>query len=220
MRTQRSIFVVLLALIILLAVACAPQGQPATDASQPSAGEPSTDASPAPGPKELHVGVQVEPRDLDPQNFSASVSHSIVLHVHNTLFELNKDLEPVPSLAESAEVSDDGLTWTIKLKEGIQFHDGTPFTADAVKAIVDKTLGDNPPIRSSFIGRNDLESATVIDDHTVEIKTKQPVGPFLYMLAGPAWAINSPAAYEKYGEDATKNPVGTGPYLGTGKIRA
>jgi ABC-type transport system substrate-binding protein len=208
----RNVIMVLLVMLMVSAGACAPTAQPTAEPIQPPTAAPPTAVPPTPVPKVLNIAVPIEPVDLDPQNFSESIAHSIILHTHNGLFKYNKDLQPVPDLAESAEVSADGLTWTIKLKKGIKFHDGTPFTADAVKYIVDWTIGDDPPIRSAFVGRADLESARVIDDYTVEIKTKQPVGPFLQMLAGVAWAINSPAAYEKFGEEANKHPVGTGPY--------
>ena len=195
------------ALLVFVLASIAPATGPTTLlAAQPAA------APGAGAPKVLRMGVSADPRDLDPQSFGESVSSSIILHIHNTLFELDKNFTPVPALAESAQVSADGLTWTIKLKKGIKFHDGTPFTAGAVKAVVDRTLSDKPPVRSAMIGRNDLASARVVDDYTAEIKTKKPLGPFLYMLAGPAWAINSPAAFKKYGDQATKHPVGTGPY--------
>lgn len=172
-----------------------------------------TPGLPAPvASKILRVATATEPIDLDPQDFSESTAQSIISLVHNKLFVLDRQLNPVPELAESYKSSPDRLTWTLKLKRGIKFHDGTPLTAQAVKAIVDKTVGDKPPIRASFVGRPDLESARLVDDYTVEIKTKNPLGAFQRMMAGPAWAINSPAAYERYRERATKNPVGTGPY--------
>jgi peptide/nickel transport system substrate-binding protein len=211
--------ITLLMVVALLAAACGPAAEPPTEAALAATAVPPTtapaaptDVPPAAEPSVLRIGVASEPRDLDPQNFSESTSHSILLHVHNTLYELNKELIPVPALAESYELSEDQLTWTFKLKSGINFQDGTPFTAEAVKAIVDKSIGPEPPTRASFMPAADLDSATAIDDYTVEIKTKRPIGPFLYMLSGPAWSINSPAAYEKYGEEATKNPVGTGAY--------
>ena len=208
---MRSLLLVV-SLMMVLAVACAPKAQPTV---QPTAAPTATavlptPVPPTPVPKVLRVAVTTEGLNMDPQNYY--MSETVICHIHQGLFKLDKNLVPQPLLAESATVSDDGLTWTIKLKKGIIFHDGTPFTADAVKAIVDKTLGDEPPTRSSFIGRSELESAQVLDDYTVEIKTKNPVGSFLCTLSGPAWFINSPAAYEKYGEEAGNHPVGTGPY--------
>jgi len=163
--------------------------------------------------KVLTIAVPTEPVHLVPQNFSESVAHSIILHIHNGLLKFDENFNVIPDLAESVQVSEDGLTWTIKLKEGIKFHDGTPLTAEAIKFIVDMVTSDNPPIRSLYVGRPDLESARVINDYVVEIKTKRPIGPFRQMLACVAWYVNSPAAIEKYGwDEANKHPVGTGPY--------
>lgn len=169
-------------------------------------------ATTASDPKVLTIVVPTEPVHLDPQNFSESIAHSIILHVHNGPMKFNKDFNLIPDLAESVKVAVDGLTWTIKLKEGIKFHDGTPLTAEAIKLIVDNAIGDDPPIRSAYVGRADLESARIINDHVVEMKTSSPVGPFRQMLSCVAWAVNSPAAFEKYGEEASRHPVGTGPY--------
>jgi peptide/nickel transport system substrate-binding protein len=220
---QRKSVMLVLSLMLVLSTLLASCGAAATPESAaptistvstpvPPTPVPATEVPPTAAPKVLTIAVPTEPTQIDPINFSESIAHSLILHTHNGLFKFDSDLNPVPDLAESAEVAADGVTWTIKLKQGIKFHDGTPFTADAVKYVVDWVLSDNPPIRAAYAGRNDLDSATVIDDYTVQIKTKKPLGAFLQMLASPAWYINSPAAYEKYGDQASLHPVGTGPY--------
>jgi len=163
--------------------------------------------------KVLTIAIPTEPVNLVPQQYSEATAVSIIFHVCNGPLKYDEHYNIVPDLAEWVKVSEDGLTWTIKLKEGIKFHDGTPLTAEAVKYVVDMVTGDNPPIRSSCVGRPELKSARIISDYVVEIKTKHPLGPFREMLTGEAWRLNSPAAIEKYGwDEANRHPVGTGPY--------
>ncbi|MFP3415877.1 ABC transporter substrate-binding protein, partial [Bacillus sp. SIMBA_074] len=69
---------------------------------------------------------------MDPQNATDTISSLINYQVLDTLVAFNEKMEIVPRLAESWTVSDDGKTWTFKLRQGVTFHDGTPFNADAV----------------------------------------------------------------------------------------
>lgn len=122
--------------------------------------------------------------------------------------------EPIePVLAESWEISEDGLTWTFHLREGVAFHDGEPLTADAVKQSIDTAAAN---AGASFIWFP-LESVNVIDDLTVEIVTSYPASVDLIAasLYG-AWivspkALDAAAADEAYFEAGIE--AGTGPYM-------
>lgn len=114
-------------------------------------------------------------------------------------------------LAESWQVSADGLAWTFKLRNGVQFHDGTKFDADAVKFNLDRLrdpkLGS--PSRSVFAP---IVAVEVADPLTVVLKTETPYASLLEALAEFAASMNSPAAVAKFGRDYGRHPVGTGSY--------
>ncbi|MBI5669687.1 MAG: ABC transporter substrate-binding protein [Chloroflexi bacterium] len=171
------------------------------------------------------------PVQLDP----ALVTDGISLNVTNQGCEalasfVGSTTEVEPWLAESWEVSDDGLTWTFKLREGITFHDGTPFNAEAVKWNFDRwRLTDHPEHRdeegqvyeyyeAQFGGFDDASLITnveALDETTVVITLSQPMGAFLNNLAMSNFQIASPAAVEAAGAAYGTPEVGfvcTGPF--------
>lgn len=125
-----------------------------------------------------------------------------------------------PSLARSWEVAPDGLTYWFRLREGVRFHDGTPFNAAAVKWNFDRWhYEDHPYHKGNFqywqyvAGFNEtIHSVEAVDDATVQINLKRVHGPFLLNLALFAFGFFSPSAMERDYEAALRNPVGTGPF--------
>ena len=115
-------------------------------------------------------------------------------------------------LAESYTVSDDGITYTVKLREGIKFQDGTDFNAAAVKANLDRASDPANHLKRYNLYKN-IAKTEAIDPTTVKITLKQPFSAFINILAHPATAMISPAALEKYGKEIGFYPVGTGPIL-------
>ncbi len=99
-------------------------------------------------------------------------------------------------LAESYTVSDDGLTYTVKLREGIKFRDGTDFNAAAVKANLDRASDPANHLKRYNLYKN-IAKTEAIDPTTVKITLKQPFSAFINILAHPATAMISPAALEK-----------------------
>lgn len=146
---------------------------------------------------------------LSPILMNDSASANITDHVYEKLFERNPDtMEYEPRLAESYENPDE-LTWVIKLREGIKFHDGTPFNAEAVKYTFEKLRDpETAAPRASLM--EPVDTITVLDEYTVEIKTKYPFGVFLASLSHTNAAIVSPEADQK--QDLMNDPVGTGPF--------
>ncbi len=126
----------------------------------------------------------------------------------DTLTELGHNLEPVPHLAESWEMSEDGLTWTFHLRRGVRFHDGTPFNAEAVAFTLNRLVA------TGIGGRlPQLKETVVVDEYTVELRLTEPAPMFPFDLASDYIGMLSPAAVEKYGEDfGILNMVGTGPF--------
>lgn len=209
-------------LAVTLIAACAPQapaGAPAKDqSSQPAAkdaGAPAQKAASAPAPKsggDLVVGFWSEPRSLDPMNANApAVRH--IMAMYDTLIVQSNDFKYHPALAESWEVSPDGLAYTFKLKKNVKFHDGTPFNAQAVKFNLDRFVLPEATANVSVSLAGVYKATEVVDDYTAKIVLEYPFAPLLDGLAEGYNSFASPTAVQKFGKDYGRNPVGTGPFI-------
>lgn len=147
--------------------------------------------------------------NLDPAQGAGSPATVVQAMLFNYLVKNTPTLQIEPDLATSWKV--DGLKWTFNLRQGVKFHDGTPFNAQAVKAHFDRMLGPEKPNRASRWVPY-LDSVAVVDDATVTFTTRFPDPFFLDRLASDSGAIPSPTAVQKYGQDFRRNPVGTGPF--------
>ncbi len=119
---------------------------------------------------------------------------------------------PKPWLAESWEVNDDQTELVFTLRDGIAFHDGTPFDADAVAAQFN-TILDPATASPQLPSMGTLEKVEALDAKTVRFTFSEPYAPFFIALATEGGGINSPTAVAKHGRDYGRNPVGTGPYM-------
>ena len=169
-------------------------------------------------PNVLIVGQIAEPQSLDPHTVTASNDFRILVNVYDGLVRYKDGtLEVEPALAESWEISEDGKTYTFKLREGVKFHDGSDFNAEAVKFNFDRMLKEDHPFYDTgpfplSFNFASVEAVNAIDAQTVEFKLKEPFAPFLSNLAYPTGLIVSPAAVEQNGKDFGRNPSGTGPF--------
>jgi len=172
----------------------------------------------------LTAAMSLEPASLDPIMGNAQGSDRSVynLFAENLLYQDEMGAFH-PQLAESWEMSEDGKSYTFKLRPGIKFQDGTDFNADAVKFNLDRVIDPAVAARArQYIG--DLESTEAIDPLTVKINLLRPSGPFLTVLASEPGTIVSPTAVRERGPDFARRPVGTGPFeitdWGGGKVEA
>lgn len=159
----------------------------------------------------LNIGFISDVRTLDPIQSTQWTERQILFLIFDTLVEIEPDFSLKPSLAKSWEFSDDGKQMVLKLQEGVKFHDGTPFNAEAVKWNLDTRRDPNG--KSSQ--KKQLEAIVEViatDEYTVTITMKEPYPPLLALLADRAGLMVSPTAGEKFGEDLGSNPVGTGPF--------
>ena len=170
-----------------------------------------------------------EPNTMDPQ--CTSEHYNVPLNVFDRLVEVKTvdgENQLVPSLAESWSVSDDGLTYTFKLREGVKFSNGSPLTSNDVRFSMERLLthpkSRNQDIAVSILGADKLRSKAadslegfrVIDDLNFEITLQYPYGPFLACLSTPGASIldeeTVTAAGDKFGLDIQQT-VGTGPFV-------
>ena len=157
-----------------------------------------------------------DPRGLDPARVDDLESGKVIQNIYEGLTRYAPDSTKIePSLAESWEVSPDGLSYTFHLRKGVKFHDGTDFNADAVKFNIDRQLppkvDDNMPYASFTFGT--VKDVAVVDPNTVKINLTQKNTAFLANLAmGMAAPMVSPKALQENNNDVNEHPVGTGPY--------
>jgi peptide/nickel transport system substrate-binding protein len=156
----------------------------------------------------LVAAIAGEPDQLDPHKTTAYFSFEVLENVFDTLVEPDANLEMRPALAESWAVSADQLGWTFRLRHGVTFHDGSPFTADDVvysyRRIIDQKLANSDKLSA-------VTGVTAPDPSTVRITLKHPTPNLLTNLGGfKGLAIVSRRNVES-GQIAT-HPVGTGPF--------
>lgn len=160
----------------------------------------------------VNISIVREPDTLDPHKTSTSITGDILRYLGDTI--LTKDLNGAyaAGLAESWSASDDGLTWTFTLQPGIQFHDGTPVNAEAVRASIERARA--PETQSPIAGGlfEPVANIEVIDDRTFEITLDEPFAPFLDNLTDPRASIVNVEAAEAMGNDYGRAPVLTGPW--------
>ena len=158
---------------------------------------------------------------LDPISESDGESFRVTGQIYENLVTYAKDdMTIVPGLAESWEVSDDGMTYTFELKQGVTFHDGADFNAQAVVDNFERWLNgteEQYPYFGSFGGFKGspdlvIDAVKAEGEHTVVFALNRPSSPFLRNLAQSAIAIASPKAIKEDADKLKEAPVGTGPY--------
>jgi peptide/nickel transport system substrate-binding protein len=159
---------------------------------------------------DINIGIQLEPTNLDPTTGGAAAAIRTVTHLNifEGLTRLDKDGNVLPLLAESWEISEDGLTYTFHLHDGVKFHDGTDFNADDVKFSLERiNAADSLNAQKQLYA--DIASVEVVDPLTVKVTLSKPNGNFIYNLAWGDAVIVAP-------ESAANNkttPIGTGPFV-------
>ena len=169
--------------------------------------------NPAPDPagKTVTAAVADGFTTLDPYNATDKLSRQVMKAFYEGFFRLNARMEVVPALALSADVSADGLTWTLRLREGVRFADGTPFDAAAAKANIDHLTRD-----ATRLGRSGMfaviERAEATGPHELTLRLKEPLGALKRRMAGGILSMVCPAALQSKDASLAMKPCGTGPY--------
>lgn len=151
-----------------------------------------------------------EPNSLDPPVGTGPFQH-LMNGIYEGLVAWDANMQLRPVLATAWQPSADGKQWTFTLRQGVKFHDGTPFTSEAVKVSIEHLL--DPGTASNRRANYTLikEIATP-DPHTVVFTTDPPNPDIPYLMADGSARLISPAALQQFGRNFGRNPVGTGPY--------
>ena len=201
-------------LILMLAFACTAMTACGSkqDQQQPAAGGDNTEVAVS---DTLIFAQGAEPRGLDPALVDDGESSKVIVNIYEGLLKFAEDSTEVQAcLAKDWVISDDGLTYTFHLQEGVKFHDGTDFNAEAVKFNIERqTINKTEDMGYADFVWGDVASVEAQDDYTVVITLKKPSTPFLNNLAMSLGApMVSPTALQENANNLNKKPVGTGPY--------
>lgn len=191
------------ALPITLIAACT---APSTGAGGSGSGSGS-----GPGSGSITVGLAEAPDSLDPTTAATFVGRTVFVNMCQKLYDVNAQLSLVPQLAAALPaISDGGRTYTITLKPGIKFNDGTPLTAAAVKTTLDWYLTNPQSERASEL--KGLSSVDATGPLTVVLHLSKPFAPLTSVLADRAGMILSPKQLQKMGNNFAQHPVCVGPF--------
>lgn len=196
--------------VTVLMSACAP-AQPASSVDAAKAAAKESGGT-------IIVGVETDIEGGDPTMAGALATTRVLRNVYDGLVEFKLgsiDLEP--GLAESWEISADGTEYTFKLRKGIAFHDGEPFTAKSVdfamRRAFDKSFEFYNKANTVGFFLVGLKESTVIDDYTIKLTIAKPNAAFLEFLGYGAGRVVSPKAVREHGNEyLIEHPVGTGPF--------
>jgi len=203
---KRADFLVLIVLLVLSIAGCKQRSAPTSAADLKSG-----DAEPAYGDAIIE-GIIGEPSNLIPMLASDSASHSVSGLIYSGLVKYNTDLSVIGDLAESWEISRDGLVITFHLRKGVKWTDGVEFTAEDVKFGFDTIVDEKTPTayKEDFL---QVKKAEVIDRYTFRATYEKPFAPALTswgsLVVLPRHLLEGKDITKS---DMTRNPVGLGPY--------
>src|SRR6266852_2830592 len=204
------------------AAPAAPAPPPPTSAPVPTQPPPAVAPTVAPAPAAAPTTAAVvkdvsfvvvdgtEPNSLDPPAGTGPFQHALD-SMYDNLVAWNEKMEAQPALATAWEPSADGTAWTFHLRPNVTFHDGTPFTSQAVKTTIEHLL-DKDTLATRRANYTLIKQIDAPDDLTVRFTTDPPSADLPFLMADGSARITSPTALQKYGKDFGRNPVGTGPF--------
>lgn len=208
MKKKLSFLFTLLIVFTLVLSACGGKSETGGASEKKADGEnPATDRG-----NELVIGVSGDPQNWDPIDTFLLDWSTIATSVFEGLVNRTLDLKLEPGLAESWEYLDD-KTLQFKLRQGVTFHNGEPFNAEAVKFTFDRLLGTEGQKGPQYSNYTSIDHVEIVDENTVNfiLKAQDPV--LLTKLAGYGAVIVPPKYIQEKGDEHfNNNPVGTGPF--------
>jgi peptide/nickel transport system substrate-binding protein len=199
-------FILVLFLVMIISNACS-NSEEGSGTTTKDSNEPASTTDTSEDPQEIRVRINDDPDFLDPHRATASISFQMLLNMFEGLFIPQSDGSLTEGLAESYEVSEDGLTYTFKIRQGVKFHDGSPLTIDDVVYTFERLMGLNGGEKLSGNFDN-VASIEAPDDTTFVMTLKEPNSNFLYSLTALQSAIVAKNNDGKHND----HPIGTGPF--------
>lgn len=147
---------------------------------------------------------------MDPKEWTSGDQYMVMYHVFCRLYTYADDMTPIPDLVAEEKIGDDQKTWTLRIKRGYKFHDGTPVNAEAVKYTIDRMRARGASAKSLMQAITDVKSE---GEDVVIITTATPYPALRANLANSHAGLVSPTADQKLGERYGVQPVSCGPYV-------
>jgi peptide/nickel transport system substrate-binding protein len=210
-QTRMPLTTVLVTVGLLLLGACYPvQPRAQTPERQDATAVPAGDGPVRDG-GDLVMGLSADPDQLDPTTSSSLYTRYVMSSICEKLYDIDEEGRLVPQLASALpDLADGGRTVRIPLRDGIEFADGTPFDAEAVRTSLERHLTKEDSARAAEMGP--ITDITAVDDRTVELAYDSPFAPITASLADRAGMIMSPKALEELGDDFGNQPTCVGPF--------
>ncbi|MEV0615710.1 ABC transporter substrate-binding protein [Nonomuraea sp. NPDC050404] len=154
-----------------------------------------------------------EPACLDPHQLSTTNTTVVGRPIFDSLLWQDAEGELKPWLATAWKVSEDGLTYTFTLREGVRFHDGSAWNAEALRLNLEhmRDPATKSPLAAAYIAP--YEESKVVDEHTLEVRLSSPYSAFLNVLAQSYLAMISPKQLKEDPAGTCERPVGSGPFV-------
>ncbi len=167
----------------------------------------------AEGENVLRYGMETEPAGFDPHTISSHASLRVMAQVYNQLVDVNENLEVIPELATSWEISEDNLTYTFHLADNVVFHSGRKMTAEDVKYSLERVLDpDLGALGNSSSYAGDIATVEAVDDMTVKITLSKVNVTFLSNMSSSYCSIVDKDVVEANEGSLLRADGGTGPY--------
>lgn len=213
---MKKLLTLILCLAMVLTVFAGCSSTPATEEGASASGDAAQgEAADSEYKDTLVFAMNTDVQSLDPQIQNDTTSEQVVKMLYNTLLKFQDDGTVVGDLAESWSVSEDKLTWTFNLKQGVKFHNGKELTSADVKATFDRALNaEAGGLRTTEIIKM-FTSVEAPDPYTVTITTDAPYGPMESLMCNMSLGIMDADYIEQYGLDlgtSAEGENGTGPF--------
>ncbi|WP_242963310.1 ABC transporter substrate-binding protein [Lachnoclostridium sp. An14] len=189
---------------------CGGSQTPSTSGESTSVSEGTAEAGGAEGNDSLVIALSSDILSMDPYRYDEGPTNQVMLHMYEGLVSQAPDMSFEPCLAESWEQSEDALTWTFHLRDGVKFHDGEVLdSADVLASIETASNPDSPSAYSGYTST--FSSVEAPDEKTVVIKTEKP-NPLMLFNVAQIYILKKENVEGKTEEEIAANVVGTGRY--------